>query len=326
MPELYPLRFEAIYRHYLWGGRRLADLLGKSLPPDQCVAESWEVVDHETDQSTVAFGPLVGSSLGELMSEQRFDLLGKSSRLHRLERFPLLFKFLDANRKLSVQVHPNDTQASALEPPDLGKTEAWLILSAEPGSCLYAGLKDGITRDQFSNALDRGAVEDCLHRIEPRVGDCVFIPAGTVHALGDGLLVAEIQQSSDTTYRLFDWNRVDQDGRPRDLHIEQGLAVTDFQRGPIQARPHDRHASAETLVECDKFVLRRQVVNSSRADIGGDGRCHIVVVIDGEVEADGDPALRPLTQGETMLLPACVGATSVAANHGHAEILDIFIP
>ena len=219
LSPLYPLRFEPIFRRYLWGGRRLGTVLGKPIGEGSDYAESWEVVDHGADQSRVAFGPLAGTTLGELVREHGHELLG---RHHPQPQFPLLIKLLDAQQKLSVQVHPNDEQAARLDTPDYGKTEAWVVLAAEPGSRIYAGLKRGFDRPALERELNRGTCELCLHHFEPRVGDCVFLPAGTVHALGGGLLIAEVQQSSDTTYRLFDWNRVGPDGRPRALHIEAG--------------------------------------------------------------------------------------------------------
>ena len=145
-----------------------------------------------------------------------------------------MFKFLDAQKTLSVQVHPNDDQAARLDPPDLGKTEAWVVLAAEPGSRIYAGLKRGFDRHALEREVHRGTCELCLHSFEPQPGDCVFIPAGTVHALGAGLVVAEIQQASDTTFRLFDWNRVDRDGKPRPLHIRESLDTINYLRGQVQ--------------------------------------------------------------------------------------------
>ncbi|MEZ6072331.1 MAG: type I phosphomannose isomerase catalytic subunit [Pirellulales bacterium] len=208
MAELYPLRFQPVYRRYIWGGDRLRTVLGKNTG-DEMYAESWEVVDHGDDQSVVLAGPLAGVSLGELVREHGAALLG---RHHPQPRFPLLAKFLDAHRTLSVQVHPNDAQAARLDPPDLGKTEAWLVMDVEPGSVVYAGLKQGFDRPSFEREMKRGTAELCLNSFEPAVGQCVFIPAGLVHALGEGLLIFEIQQSSDTTYRLFDWNRLQADG------------------------------------------------------------------------------------------------------------------
>jgi mannose-6-phosphate isomerase len=223
--------------------------------------------------------------------------------------FPLLFKFLDAHRNLSVQVHPNDAQAALLDPPDLGKTEAWVILDAEPGSCIYAGLKQGFDRAALEREIHRGTTELCLHRFEPQVGDCLFIPAGTLHALGAGLVVAEIQQASDTTYRLFDWNRVGADGKPRPLHVEQGLDVIDYERGPVAPQvpqPTDQ-GHIERLVDCDKFILDRWRIHSLES-LGGDNHFHLIAVIKGAVRLSGDPLDTPLGKGQTALIPAAANA------------------
>ena len=332
---LYPLRFQPIFKRHLWGGRRLGTVLGKPIGDGNDYAESWEIVDHGGDQSLVAAGPLAGRSLGELRETCGDELLGQHAPL---ARFPLLFKFLDCNQALSVQVHPNDTQARLLDPPDLGKTEAWVILAAEPGSVLYAGLKPGCDRSAFEREIHRGATEACLHQFEPRVGDCIFIPAGTVHALGAGLLIAEIQQASDTTYRLFDWNRVGPDGKPRQLHVPQSLAVIDYDADPIapqMPRPTQRPC-VERLVTCDKFILDRWSFRSvgSRAatagnrehplTIGGDDRFHILAVLEGEVSLRGDPTGQSLRRGDTALIPASVTASIVA--EPEAVLLEAYLP
>jgi len=323
VPPLHPLRFQPVLRRYIWGGRRLSTELGKEIGPEDDYAESWEVVDHGEDQSLVAEGPLAGTALGSLVRERGEELLGRHAPM---DRFPLLLKFLDARRTLSVQVHPNDQQAAQLDPPDFGKTECWIVMAADPGSLIYAGLKPAVDRPALEQAVREGTCEEMLHRIEPQPGDCVFIPAGTVHALGEGLLVAELQQSSDTTYRLFDWNRVGADGKPRQLHVEQGLDVTDFDRGPVQSQtpqPTDR-PGVECMVRCDKFVLDRWVMDQPR-DLGGGERCHIVSVLTGSVNVAGDPAERPLTRGDTMLLPASVGAVKVTPNEP-TVLLDGYLP
>ncbi len=233
-------------------------------------------------------------------------------------------KFLDASQVLSVQVHPNDEQAARQTPPDLGKTEAWIILAAESGSKVYAGLRPGVDRRQLAAAITEGTCEQLLHSFQPRPGDCVFIPAGTVHALGDGLLVAEVQQSSDTTFRLFDWNRAGPDKRPRPLHVEQGLAVTDFQRGPIdpqKPQPTDR-PWVSRLVECDKFTIDRWDSAEGRT-IGGDQRFHIVCVLEGAVHIAGDPHKEALSKGCTALVPACLGGV-VLEPQGRTVLLDAY--
>lgn len=323
MSQLYPLRFEPILRRYLWGGRRLETVLGKSLAAGNDYAESWEIVDHNRDQSVVSFGPLQGTTLSQLLKQRGAELLGRHAPA---KQFPLLFKFLDANQNLSVQVHPNDQQAQRLQPPDLGKTEAWVVLHAEPNSVIYAGLKRGFDRAALERELHRGTAELCLHRIQPKSGDCIFIPAGVVHALGAGLLIAEIQQSSDTTFRLYDWNRLGPDGAPRALHVDQGLSVIDFQYGPVapQAPQLTAFPFIERLVDCDKFVLDRWQWEG-RQPIGGDQRLHILAVLSGTVRVAGDPSPFPLRAGQSALLPASMGTTKLEASD-RTVMLDIYLP
>jgi mannose-6-phosphate isomerase len=323
MPKLYPLQFRPVFRDYLWGGRRLASVLGKDVGGLDICAESWEIVDHGDDQSVVAAGPLAGTTLNRLTTEYGHELLG---RHHPQSRFPLLFKFLDAKQTLSVQVHPDDRQAAQLDPPDLGKTEAWVVLDVEPGSLIYAGLKRGFDRPALEREIARGTSELCLHQFEPGVGDCVFLQAGTVHALGSGLLVAEIQQASDTTYRLFDWNRLGADGKPRQLHIEQGLAAIDYERGPVAPqRPlATDNPCVERLVECDKFVLDRWHI-SEATTVGGEQRFHILACLEGmaAINIAGHPV--SLKKGETVLLPAEVGRVELEPT-GSATLLDAYLP
>jgi mannose-6-phosphate isomerase len=297
--------------------------LGKPLGPGDDYAESWEICDHGEDQSQVRNGPLAGHTLHGLLLEYGPELLG---RRHPQPRFPLLLKFLDARRKLSVQVHPNDEQAARVNPPDLGKTEAWIVLAADPGSRIYAGLRPGCDRAGLERAIAEGTCEDCLHSFVPRLGDCVFIPAGTVHALGEGLLIAEIQQSSDTTFRLFDWNRVDADGKPRPLHVKQALEVIDFAAGPVAPTAQESPAAgeAERLVCCDQFILDRRRVNDL-LELGGDDCCHIVAVLDGAVRVHSQCTADPLGKGSVVLLPASAGGIRFEP-HQNAVLLDAYLP
>lgn len=332
--DLYPLRFQPVFQRYLWGGQRLRTLLGKDAGEGPC-AESWEVCDHGPDQSVVAAGPLAGRTLHDLVRAFGRDLLGPAAdhvdgRLPPEDprsRFPLLVKLLDAAKTLSVQVHPNDEQAARLDPPDLGKTEAWVVLDAAAGSVIYAGLRPGVGRAALEAALRSGECEALLHRFEARVGDCAFIPAGTVHALGAGLLVAEIQQASDTTFRLFDWGRLGPDGRPRPLHVEQALETIDFARGPVQAQtpgPAGR-PGASRLVECPHFNLERWTIEG-RQEAGGDGRFHVLMVLEGEAAVEGDPVRQWLRPGATLLLPAVLGPVGVTPRDARAMLLDACVP
>lgn len=320
---LYPLRFKPLFRRYLWGGRRLGEVLGKEIGPEGDYAESWEIVDHGADQSVVLAGGLEGITLHQLVTECGQALLG---RHHPQSRFPLLFKFLDAQQTLSVQVHPDDARAARLNPPDFGKTEAWYVLDAAPGSRIYAGLKRGFNRDALARELHRGTAEMCLRRIEPRPGDCVLLPAGLIHAIGAGLLVAEIQQSSDTTYRLFDWNRIGPGGQPRQLHLEKGLEAVDDRLGPgeLCVPAPTEQQECRLLAACDKFVLKRWQC-SQRIEIGGDDRFHILAVVDGAVRIEGDPVESPMPRGATAILPASCGAVSLIPLNS-AMLLDATLP
>jgi mannose-6-phosphate isomerase len=323
MTVLPPLRFRPILRDYLWGGRGLATELGKSLGNFERAAESWEIVDHGADQSIVAEGPLAGRSLHELVTSRGDELFGRHSPRRQ---FPLLFKFLDCQQTLSVQVHPNDEQAAKLDPPDLGKTEAWVILAAEPGSKVYSGLKPGVDRPTLERALARGKCDECLHEFEPRVGDCILIEAGTVHALGAGLLVAEIQQSSDTTYRLFDWNRVDRNGKPRELHIEQALGTIDFARGPVNAVSPAPTSSpdVERLVSCDKFILDRRTLKGVEAT-PHDDQFRLLSVVEGNMAVQSTGGAAAIGRGDTILIPASASGATIVGQ-GRGTVLDMYLP
>lgn len=327
MTHWQPLRFKPIYRQYLWGGTRIRTYLGRDLDPAATHAESWELCDHGDDQSVVQDGPLAGTTLHELVRHHRAEILGEHARWASPtladRRFPLLIKFLDAEQNLSLQVHPDDAMAARLTPPDLGKTEAWVVLDARPGSLIYAGLREGVDRATLARAIEQGTCCECLHAFEAQPGDCVFLPAGTVHALGAGLLIAEVQQASDTTFRLFDWNRVGPDGKPRPLHVQQGLDATHFDMPPVEPVrlfPMGQGDEAVDLVRCNEFVLRRHAIVSSH-ELGGDGRFHILIVLEGELTVEDDPAGVPLSRGQTILLPAALGATRLTPQ-GRAVFLE----
>src|SRR5580698_4440399 len=198
--QLYPLRFEPIYQYRLWGGRRLSSLLSAPLPGDGPIGEAWVLSDRTDHQSLVANGPLKGQTLGQVMEECREPLMGKLSS--RFRRFPLLLKFLDANEMLSVQVHPRDDPSGLNSAGDTAMTEAWVVIEAEKGSQIYAGLKSGTTAGILRESLRDGTIAEHLVSVSPKSGDAIFIPGGTVHALGNDVMVFEVQQNSDVTYRL----------------------------------------------------------------------------------------------------------------------------
>jgi mannose-6-phosphate isomerase len=331
MTQFAPLRFQPIFRDYLWGGQRLAEKLGKPTGPG-IWAESWEIVDHDQAQSTVVGGKWDGRTLGYLMTNHGPSLVGDVAweRITRQSipeslrgRFPLLLKFLDAAQDLSVQVHPNDALAARVNPPDLGKTEAWYVLDAAPGSRVFAGLRKGVDRNQLADAVQSGTTADVLHSFQPQKGDCIFIPAGTVHAIGAGLLILEIQQTSNTTWRLFDWNRLDTCGNSRELHVDQSLDAIDYTSGPVN--PVERSSSenqlCESLVHCDYFrMLRRNQSGSFR--IGGDEQMHIVAVTSGKFEMESTIGRQSLKTGETCLIPASCAAVNFFPI-GDGELIEI---
>ncbi|MFO0843747.1 MAG: type I phosphomannose isomerase catalytic subunit [Gemmataceae bacterium] len=304
-----PLVFSPFLRPMPWGGRRLGDTLGKPLPPDGTWGESWEVSAHPTHVSRVADGPLAGRALTDL-----------------LPGFPLLVKYLDANDWLSVQVHPGDDKAMSLSGEPLGKTEAWVVLGAEPGGRIFAGMKDGIDRRAFERALAEKRVAECLHAFQPRVGDCLFYPAGTVHAVGGGVLLAEVQQSSDATLRLYDWDRVGPDGKPRPLHVAQALEAIDWGRGPVapavgQALPG---LPGERLVVCRYFTLDRfRVAEPVPSPYGG--RLSLWMVLDGAAELRARDYRRVLPRGGTVVVPAGVEGVSWHPSPA-ATLLGVTLP
>lgn len=299
-----PLRFIPILKRIRWGGTRLGTQLGKDIGTARDVAESWEVCDRGADQSVVRGGEYNGWTLAQLMRDKSRELLGQHAGV---SRFPLLLKFLDANDRLSVQVHPNDVQAKQFDLTENGKTEAWVIIAADPGSRIYAGLKARVDQAALLRSLAEGTVEQCLHAFEVHAGDVIFIPAGTVHAIGEGVLLAEVQQSSDITFRLFDWGRLGPDGKPRPLHIDHALSCIDFTRGPIEKispqAAHEAGHAFEELVRCPYFTLRRHTGPQS-FEIPADDRCHLVMALHGGATCHAAGATELLSTGDTLLIPA----------------------
>jgi mannose-6-phosphate isomerase len=254
---LYPLVFKPVFQERIWGGRHIETLYHKPLPPKIPIGESWEICDRADVQSEILNGPLAGKTLHWLMQHHRSELMGKAHALHG--RFPLLVKILDAREKLSLQVHPPANKAAALggEP----KTEMWYITQAKAGAELYVGLRPNVTRATFESRIREGTVAHCFHRVPVSAGDAMFLPSGRVHAIGGGLVIFEIQQNSDTTFRVFDWNRLDAHGKPRELHVDQSLECIDFEDfepEPIRAdlpEAQTPNVHIQTLVENPLFEV-----------------------------------------------------------------------
>jgi mannose-6-phosphate isomerase len=222
--KFYPLKFKPIYKERIWGGQKLREVFGKDIPAGAKIGESWELADLPTDKSVIANGEFASKTLSDVLAKYPKEITGDENFSGA---FPLLIKILDAEDILSVQVHPDAEACGRIAEGD-AKTECWYIISSEPGAVIYKGLKEGTDREQFAEAIKQGTVAELLNEVAVKAGECHFLPAGTTHAIGGGLLIAEIQMPSDTTYRVFDWNRVNEDGKRRELHIAEALESIHF--------------------------------------------------------------------------------------------------
>jgi len=311
-----PIAFRPRLHERPWGGRRLADL-GKDLPDGRPIGESWEVTDRPGEQSVVLDGPLAGRTLHDLWTGPERTRLFGARASQGGERFPLLVKLLDCTATLSVQVHPPPDVA-----PDLGgdpKTEMWFLLDAEPGAHLYAGLRAGVTRDAFEDDLRAGRdVSGLLHRLAVAPGDAMFVPSGRVHALGAGCLVVEVQQNSDTTYRVFDWNRPGLDGEPRELHVPESLASIDWD--DVEPALEPRREELELAGKHFRVVQRGL---EGPETVTAEGECALVCVVSGAVTCGG----RTFSRGAFFLVPAEDGPElPVAPADARADVLVIELP
>ncbi len=310
-----PLVFTPLYMDRVWGGRALASLYGRTLPDASTpIGESWELVDREREQSVVRDGPYEGRTLHELWLQHRDDIFGPAAKRHAGERFPLLMKILDARDDLSIQVHPPAAIAPSLggEP----KTEMWFIAHAEPGAALHVGVKPGVDRTAFERALADGTVEEVVHKLPVVAGDAIFIPSGRLHAIGAGLVIFEIQQNSDTTYRVFDWNRTGLDGKPRALHVAESLACIDF----TDTAPALTPAGAEVLAECPYFRVQR--VEMAPRSTWTPAGFVIAAVVQGLVTCGG----RRFGPGEFFLVPESGAAACAVTAETGSTLLHITLP
>ncbi len=318
---LYPFKFNPIFKERVWGGRAIETLYGKKLPGSGPIGESWEISDRPRDASVIINGPLAGKNLRWLMEIHERDLLGDVKSQNGL--FPLLIKILDAQEKLSLQVHPPASKAAELGGDP--KTEMWHITHAAPGAELYVGLKRGVTRQEFEARIKDGTVAECFHRIPVKAGDTMFLPSGRVHAIGAGLVIFEIQQNSDTTYRVFDWNRVGTDGKPRDLHVAESLASIDFEdfepalvqsdfesAGRFKIRPLAKHP----LFSVDAFrALSKEPISFRQQKL------KIVGALENKIGVEGGGTSVPLSPGEFCLIPACINDAKIETEIGSSFLL-----
>jgi mannose-6-phosphate isomerase len=316
MTSLYPLVFHPLFKERVWGGRTLAALYRKPLPPEVPVGESWEIADRPGDESVVANGAFAGRTLRWLMEHHARELLGNAA-VAPGGRFPILCKILDARDRLSLQVHPRaDTAASPGEP----KTEMWYVAAADPDAELYVGLRHGVTREAFEEGIRAGRVAQCFHRIRVTAGDTMFLPSGRVHAIGAGLVIFEIQQNSDTTFRVYDWDRMGLDGKPRDLHIAESLASIDF------SDVEPALAGGDTTIEglfTRRALVRHQLFDADvvRATARSvltlrPPRLRIVAVVERQLVVNGGGVGTVLAAGQFCLIPASVPDATLTAQRG----------
>ncbi len=323
---MYPLLFEPDFKERVWGGKKLKDVFGKNIPNEH-TGESWEIACHHNGQSKILNGDLKGLTLEQALLEKGQDIIGIPFK--QGDKFPLLIKFIDAKSKLSVQVHPEDDYAAFNENGELGKSEAWYILQADPGAKLVAGLKDGVTKEVFKEKLEANALEEVLNEVEVKAGDVLNIPAGLIHAIGDGILLAEIQQNSDTTYRVYDWGRLGLDGKPRELHVEKSLDVIDFDQKHSKDLVKGKCETFDgyTLTEYVRnkyFVLQQLSVEATYKGSSGDG-FEIYMTVEGQGLLSCDGHEIALEEGQTFIIPKALGDYTLQAKKQKVIFVKGFI-
>jgi mannose-6-phosphate isomerase len=322
MTTLYPLKFQPILKDKIWGGQKLQQLLHKSTSSTKA-GESWEISDVEGDTSIVANGPLKGTSLKTLMDTYTSDLMGAKNFRQFGNKFPLLIKFIDAKQDLSVQLHPNDKLAKARH-NSFGKTEMWYVVQADPASNLIVGFNQEMTPELYVKHLEDKTLQSILNFDAVKAGDTYFIEVGRIHAIGAGVLLAEIQQTSDITYRVYDWDRVDADGNERELHNDIALEAFDFDMPDnfrVQYAPKS-NVSTE-LVSCPYFTTNVLEVTETISKQNTQDSFVIYMCVEGKANLVVDGIVTEFSMGETVLIPACIETFSISSNH--AKLLEVYI-
>ncbi len=314
-----PLLFEPLYQDRVWGGRNLGTQMGRSLPEERIIGESWEIVDRPEAQSMVAEGLYAGRTLRDLILSEGCGLMGPNYDLER--PFPILVKWLDCADRLSLQVHPPASVATELggEP----KTENWYIAATSPGAQLIVGLKAGVDREAFKRAIEEGGLEALVHRFPVSAGDSILVESGRLHAIDAGNLILEIQQNSDTTYRVYDWGRLDLDGTPRQLHIEQSMRSIDF--NDFEPEPLRMISGDSTLADCAEFRIRRfERRTGSTLDLEKEVEPRIVSVVSGALRIGGLQGML-LNPGDNVILPWAGGFELQAEESATFLLTDHFV-
>ena len=322
MNVLYPLKFQPILKDKIWGGQKLQQILNKTLSSTH-TGESWEISDVEGDTSVVANGSLQGSSLKQLLETHTSDVLGEKNFRQFGTKFPLLIKFIDAKEDLSVQLHPNDQLAKARH-NSFGKTEMWYVVQADPESNLIVGFNQEMSQELYLKHLENKTLQCILNFDTVQAGDAYFIEVGRIHAIGAGVLVAEIQQTSDITYRVYDWDRVDSQGNERELHNDIALEAFDFDMPDNFRVDYTMDSNTPTeLVSCPYFTTNVLKVNKIILKENTHDSFMIYMCVDGKAQIEVDGNTTEISMGETVLIPACIKQFSISANP--AKLLEVYV-
>lgn len=321
---LYPMKFTPLYKERIWGGRKMEEKFGKKLPADKLIGESWELSGVEGDVSVVSNGKLKGNSLSELIEVYMGDLVGDKVYEKYGEEFPILIKLIDADDVLSIQVHPDD-ELSKERHNAYGKTEMWYILDNEPGASLYLGFNREVNRETYLEALSKGELQNILGEVKVKPGDAYFIPAGAIHAIGKGILIAEIQQTSDITYRVYDWNRVDDKGNGRELHTELALDAIDFtSTGENNITVAPMTNEAVKMQECPYFASSIiEVDGTIERDYTSIDSFNIYMCLEGNVDIKTSSGDESITKGDTILIPAVIDHVELS---GKGRLIEVYLP
>lgn len=322
--SLYPLKFTPILKDKIWGGTKLKSLFGKQAETDK-LGESWELSGYDGDISVVSNGFLAGNNLEELIEIYMGDLVGDQVYDQHGLTFPLLFKLIDANENLSIQVHPND-EVAAERHNSYGKTEMWYVIDADSDGSLIIGFKEDCTKENYLKAVEEGVLEDLLQTIKVTKGDVLFIPAGLVHAIGKGVVLAEIQQTSDVTYRIYDYKRVDDQGNERDLHTEEAIDVIDYQASKSPKTPYVTVLNGLTpLVSCEYFTTNLIRMNEQLTRNYGLLDSFVAYMcVDGDFEITCEGENTSVSKGDTILIPACIQEVHLTPE-GEATLLEVYV-
>jgi mannose-6-phosphate isomerase len=325
MSTLYPLKFKTIYKDKIWGGQKIRTYLHKDFGNLPNCGETWEISGVKSDVSVVANGSLAGESLADLLSKYKDELVGKKNFERFGNEFPLLVKFIDANEDLSIQVHPDDKLAKERH-NSFGKTEMWYVIEADPGSTLIAGFNKELTQEEYLEKFNSGHLTDVLNKEDVKAGDVFFLPAGRVHTIGKGLLIAEIQQTSDITYRIYDFDRVDDKGNKRELHVEQALAAIDYKHYPEYKTKYTPEKDETVhLVSCPYFTTNVLDFDKGTGKDYSDLDSFVIhVCLEGAYELKYNGESYPVKMGECLLLPNTVGKVELSTDKGF-KILESYI-